>query len=37
MDEVIGRTGSTGNANAVILHYEIIVDGVPRDPMAVRW
>ena len=37
MGEVIGSTGSTGNANAVILHYEIIIDGVPRDPMAAGW
>lgn len=35
LGEVIGRTGQTGNATAVILHYEIIVDGVPRDPMTV--
>lgn len=34
MGDVIGSTGRTGNANAVILHYEIIVDGVPRNPMA---
>lgn len=33
--DVIGRTGKTGNAEAVILHYEIIVDGEPRDPMTV--
>jgi len=32
--DVIGKTGNTGNAEAVILHYEIIVDGEPRDPMA---
>jgi len=37
MGEVIGSTGKTGNANAVILHYEIIIDGVPRDPMAAGW
>lgn len=35
MGEIIGRTGRTGNATAIILHYEIIVDGVPRDPMSV--
>ena len=33
--DVIGRTGKTGNATAVILHYEIIVDGAPRDPLSV--
>ena len=33
--DVIGKTGKSGNAEAVILHYEIIVDGEPRDPMAV--
>ncbi|WDI31957.1 M23 family metallopeptidase [Hyphococcus flavus] len=33
--DVIGKTGKTGNAEAVILHYEIIFDGEPRDPMAV--
>ena len=33
--EVIGRTGKTGNAESIILHYEIIVDGAPRDPMSV--
>lgn len=33
--DVIGRTGKTGNAEAVILHYEIIVDGEPRDPTTV--
>jgi murein DD-endopeptidase MepM/ murein hydrolase activator NlpD len=37
MGEVIGSSGSTGNANAVILHYEIIINGVPRDPMAAGW
>ena len=33
--DAIGRTGKTGNATAVILHYEIIVNGEPRDPMRV--
>ncbi|WP_428410606.1 M23 family metallopeptidase [Hyphococcus sp.] len=32
--DVIGKTGNTGNAEAVILHYEIIVDGEPHDPMS---
>ena len=35
--DIIGRTGRTGNATAVILHYEIIVDGEPRDPMSVGY
>ena len=33
--DVIARTGKTGNATAVILHYEIIVGGAPRNPMTV--
>lgn len=33
--DVIGRTGRTGNATAVHLHYEIIVDGRPRNPLSV--
>ncbi len=33
--DLIGRTGKTGNATGVILHYEIIVDGQPRDPLTV--
>lgn len=32
--QLIGRTGRTGNATAVHLHYEIIVDGRSRDPLA---
>jgi len=35
LGDIIGRTGKTGNAEAVILHYEIIVDGEPRDPMRI--
>ena len=31
--QVIGRTGRTGNATAVHLHYEIIVDGVQINPL----
>lgn len=31
--QVIGRTGNTGNATAVHLHYEIIVDGVQINPL----
>ncbi len=33
--DIIGKTGKTGNANAVILHYEIIVGGTPQDPMTI--
>lgn len=33
--EFIGHTGRTGNATAVHLHYEIIVDGKPRNPLTV--
>ncbi|WP_395072923.1 M23 family metallopeptidase [Hyphococcus sp.] len=33
--DVIGMTGSSGNANAVVLHYEIIVNGVPQNPMTI--
>lgn len=32
---VIGRTGKTGNATAVHLHYEIIIDGKPHNPLIV--
>lgn len=31
----IGRTGKSGNATAVHLHYEILVDGRPLDPLKV--
>lgn len=34
--EAIGLTGSTGNATAVHLHYEIIVDGVAMNPLLAR-
>ncbi len=33
--DIIGQTGRTGNATAVHLHYEIIVDGRPHDPLTV--
>lgn len=33
--DVIARTGKSGNATAIHLHYEIIVDGSPRDPLTV--
>ncbi|WP_411820167.1 M23 family metallopeptidase [Hyphococcus formosus] len=32
---VIGRTGNTGNATAVHLHYEIIIDGKTHNPLIV--
>lgn len=34
--EALGLTGSTGNATAIHLHYEIIVDGVAMNPLLVR-
>jgi murein DD-endopeptidase MepM/ murein hydrolase activator NlpD len=33
--EVLGQTGRTGNATAVHLHYEILVDGRPQNPLTV--
>jgi murein DD-endopeptidase MepM/ murein hydrolase activator NlpD len=33
--ELIGATGATGNATAVHLHYEIIIDGAPVNPLTV--
>lgn len=33
--EIIGRTGRTGNATAVHLHYEVIVDGRTVNPLTV--
>lgn len=35
--EVIGDTGRTGNATAIHLHYEIIVDGQPENPLTVGY
>lgn len=32
---LIGRTGDSGNATAVHLHYEILVNGRRRDPLSV--
>ena len=33
--DYIGRTGDTGNATAVHLHYEILVDGRRHNPLTV--
>lgn len=33
--DVIGRSGNSGNATAIHLHYEILVDGQPRNPLTV--
>lgn len=33
--EMIGRTGRTGNATAIHLHYEILVDGRRQNPLTV--
>lgn len=35
MGEMIGRTGATGNATAVHLHYEVLVDGRRHNPLTV--
>lgn len=32
----LGKTGRTGNATAIHLHYEILVDGKQRNPLARR-
>lgn len=31
--QYVGAVGATGNVTAAHLHYEVIVGGVPRDPM----
>lgn len=31
---LIGRSGQTGNASGPCLHFEIIFNGVPKDPMS---
>lgn len=33
--ETFARTGKSGNATAIHLHYEILVDGRPQDPLTV--
>ncbi|MCB2113946.1 MAG: M23 family metallopeptidase [Parvularculaceae bacterium] len=33
--QVIGKTGRSGNATAVHLHYEILTDGRPNDPLRI--
>jgi len=33
--QTIARTGKSGNATAVHLHYEILIDGRPQDPLKV--
>ena len=35
MGEPIGRTGKTGNATAIHLHYEILVRGRAKNPLTV--
>jgi len=35
MGEAIGRTGASGNATAVHLHYEVLVNGKRRDPLSI--
>lgn len=32
---VLGKTGASGNATAIHLHYEIVVDGKRRDPLSI--
>lgn len=35
LGQPIGRTGDTGNATAVHLHYEVIVDGKRHNPLTI--
>lgn len=32
-DDIIGTMGSSGNSTGTHLHYEVLVDSIPRDPM----
>jgi murein DD-endopeptidase MepM/ murein hydrolase activator NlpD len=32
-DDIIGTMGSSGNSTGTHLHYEVLVDGIPQDPM----
>ncbi len=32
--DVIGRVGATGTATGPNLHYEVLVDGRPTDPLS---
>lgn len=35
MGDVLGRTGDTGNATAVHLHYEVMIDGKRHNPLTI--
>lgn len=36
-EDVIGRVGATGTATGPNLHYEVLVDGQPTDPLSGEW